>query len=86
MIFGPEPFLCASPRLCGALSEFLPLVASGEPIRPRTSVSTAQKSWGAMGTPIQFGPLRLNEPFELPSEFMFWLFSRRIAGFKEGNF
>ena len=40
----------------------------------------------AMGTPIQFGPLRLNEPFELPSEFMFWLFPRRIAGFKEGNF
>ena len=86
MIFAPGPFSLRAPRLCGALSEFLPLVASGEPIRPRTSVSTAQKSWRAMGAPIQLGPLRLNEPFELPSEFMFWLFPRRIAGFREGNF
>ena len=41
---------------------------------------------GATGAPTQFGLLCLNEPFELPSEFMFWLFPRRIAGFKEGNF
>ena len=63
----------------------LRLAPNREPIRPRSLVST-RANWRAMGTPIQFGPLRLNEPFELPSEFMFWLFPRRIAGFKEGNF
>jgi hypothetical protein len=74
-------------RLGGELSESLMLITSVRSLFDHEVwCQPAQKSWGAMGTPIQFGPLCLNEPCELPSEFMFWLFREESRDSKKVTF